>query len=69
MKVREVAELKARFDADYGTVVLDLRDVRLADRVAAKFLRSRERNGMKLENCPVYVRGCIDREEDFERKD
>jgi predicted metal-binding protein len=56
--------LKALFDADYRTIVLDLRDVRLADRDAVKFLRSCERDGMKLENCPAYVREWMDREED-----
>jgi predicted metal-binding protein len=64
MKGEEVAELKALFDADYSTIVLDLRDVRLADRDAVKFLRSCERDGMKLENCPAYVREWMDREED-----
>jgi hypothetical protein len=42
MKAEEVAELKALFDADYRTIVLDLRDVRLADRDAVKFLRDCE---------------------------
>jgi hypothetical protein len=60
----EVAELKALFDADYRTIVLDLRDVRLADRDAVKFLRECEADGMKLENCPAYVREWIDREKD-----
>lgn len=69
MKAEEVAELNALFDADYRTIVLDLRDVRLADRDAVKFLRSCERDGMKLENCPAYVREWMDREENFERKD
>jgi hypothetical protein len=69
MKAEEVAELKALFDADYRSIVLDLRDVRLADRDAVKFLRSCERDGMKLENCPTYVREWMDREEEFERKD
>ena len=32
MTAEEVAELKALFDADYRKIVLDLRDVRLADR-------------------------------------
>jgi len=45
MKAEEVAELKALFDADHRTIVLDLRDVRLADRDAVKFLRSCERMG------------------------
>ena len=57
IKAEEVAELKALFDADYRTIVLDLRDVRLADRDAVKFLRDCEADGMKLENCPAYVRG------------
>jgi len=35
--------VKALFDADYRTIVLDLRDVRLADRDAVKFLRDCER--------------------------
>ena len=64
MKAEEVAELKALFDADYRKIVLDLRDVRLADRDAVKLLRSCERDGMTLENCPAYVREWMDREED-----
>jgi hypothetical protein len=40
------------------------RDVRLADRDAVKFLRDCEADGMKLENCPEYVREWMDREED-----
>jgi hypothetical protein len=52
-KADEVAELKALFDADYRTMVFDLGDVRLADRDVVKFLRSCERDGMKLENCPA----------------
>ena len=61
MKAEEIAELKALFDADYRTIVLDLRDVRLADRDAVKFLRDCEASGMKLENCPAYVREWIER--------
>jgi predicted metal-binding protein len=62
MNAEEVAELKALFDADYRTIVLDLRDVRLADRDAVKFLRDCEEDGMKLENCPAYVREWMERE-------
>jgi predicted metal-binding protein len=64
MKAEEVAELKALFDTAYRTIVLDLRDVRLADRDAVKFLRSCERDGMKLANCPAYVREWMEREKD-----
>ena len=38
------------------------RDVRLADRDAVKFLRDCEARGMKLENCPEYVREWMERE-------
>jgi predicted metal-binding protein len=62
MTAEEVAELKTLFDADYRTIVLDLQDVRLADRDAVKFLRDCETNGMKLENCPEYVREWMERE-------
>jgi hypothetical protein len=62
LKEKEVAELKALFDADYRTIVLDLRDVRLADRDAVKFLRDCEADGIKLENCPAYVREWMERE-------
>jgi len=62
MKAEEVAELKTLFDRDYGTIVLDLGDVRLADRDAVKFLRDCQAGGMKLENCPAYVREWMARE-------
>jgi hypothetical protein len=63
METEQVAELKGLFDTDYGNIVLDLREVRLADRDAVKFLRGCEADGMKLENCPAYVREWMDREE------
>src|SRR6266436_5897908 len=62
MKAEEVAELKALFATDYRSIVLDLRDVRLADRDAVKFLRDCEADGMKLENCPAYVREWMEKE-------
>jgi len=64
MNAEEVAELKALFDADYRNIILDLRDVRVADRDAVRFLRGCEADGMKLENCPAYIREWIDREKD-----
>jgi predicted metal-binding protein len=62
MKAEEVAELKALFETAYRTIVLDLRDVRLADRDAVKFLRECEADGIKLENCPAYVREWMEKE-------
>jgi predicted metal-binding protein len=62
MEAEHVAELKELFDHDYRKIILDLRDLRLADRDAVKFLMGCERDGMKFENCPAYVREWMDRE-------
>jgi|SRR5271168_4067173 hypothetical protein len=59
----QVAELKGYFDTDYRNIILDLREVRLVDRDAVRFLKGCEADGMRLENCPAYVREWIDSEE------
>jgi len=64
MDATHVPELKELFDRDYRDIILDLRDLRLADRDAVRFLRGCEADGMKLENCPAYVREWMDREKD-----
>ena len=64
MEAEHVAKLKELFDRDYRNIILDLRDLRLADRNAVTFLRGCEADGMKLENCPTYVREWMDREKD-----
>ena len=53
MEAEQVPELEELFDRDYRNIILDLREVRLADRDAVKFLRGCELDGMKLENCPA----------------
>ena len=64
MEAEQVPELEELFDRDYRNIILDLRDVRLADRDAVRFLRGCEADGMKLENCPAYVREWMNREQD-----
>ena len=64
LDAEQVTELKELFDCDYGNIILDLWDVRLADRDAVRFLRDCEADGVKLENCPAYVREWVDREKD-----
>jgi hypothetical protein len=64
MESEQVVELKELFDHDYRNIILDLWDLRLADRDAVRFLRGCEANGMKLENCPAYIREWMDREKD-----
>jgi hypothetical protein len=43
---------------------LDLRDLRLADRDAVRFLRACKADGMTFENCPAYICKWMDREKD-----
>jgi hypothetical protein len=62
MEAAHVTELKELFDCDYRNIILDLRDVRLADRDAVRFLSGCDAAGMKLENYPAYVREWMDRE-------
>jgi len=38
---------------------LDLREVKLADRDAVRFLARCEADGIQLKNCPPYVREWI----------
>jgi hypothetical protein len=64
MEAEQVAELRKLFDRDCRDIILDLWDVRLVDRDAVRFLRGCEADGVKLENCPAYVREWMDREQD-----
>jgi hypothetical protein len=57
-----VAELQRLIDAESAgnrPIVLDLEDVKLVDREAVSFLARCEASGIKLDNCPAYVREWI----------
>ena len=64
MDAEQIPELEELFNHDHRNIILDLREVRLADRDAVKFLKGCETDGIKLENCPAYVREWMDREKD-----
>jgi hypothetical protein len=64
MEAEHVVVLKELFDHDYRNIILDLRDLRLADRDAVRFLRGCKADGMKLENCPAYICEWMGREND-----
>jgi predicted transcriptional regulator len=64
MEAEQVTELKKLLDRDYQNIILDLRELRLADRGAVRFLRGCQAEGVRLENCPAYVREWMDREQD-----
>ena len=64
MKAERVAELKALLKSETGTqqIVLDLKDLTLVDRDSVRFLESCEADGIKIKNCPAYVREWMERE-------
>ena len=66
LEANNVSELSALLTAEPAgrAVVLDLKDVVLVDRDAVGFLRARERSGIALRNCPLYIRDWIARDED-----
>jgi anti-anti-sigma regulatory factor len=66
MKAERVAELKALLKSETGTqqIVLDLKDLTLVDRDSVRFLESCEADGIKIKNCPAYVREWMEREKD-----
>ncbi len=43
-------------------IILDLKDVKLVDLDAVRFLTHCEGNGAQLENCPAYIREWIEKE-------
>jgi hypothetical protein len=64
IEAEQVTQLEELFDDDYRNIILDLRDLRLADREAVRFLTGCEADGMNVENCPVYIREWMNRERD-----
>ncbi len=61
---KEVPELQRLMAAEgQKYVVLDLKEVKLIDREALRFLARCKENGIKVENCPAYIREWILREE------
>ena len=51
-----------------GRVTLDLKDVTLVDRAAVRFLAGAEGAGIRIVNCPEYVRSWIAAERDWQQK-
>ena len=57
--VPELRELLAG-EAEGAQITLDLEEVRLVDREVVKFLAGCEARGIRLRNCPSYVREWIE---------
>ena len=66
IKMDEVVELQKLFEAEGQDhhIVLDLKEVKLVDQDAVRFLARCEANGTKLKDCPGYIREWIVRERD-----
>ena len=65
MEIQNLAELQRVLNQEQGNprIVFDLRDIVLIDRDAVKFLANCEFAGIKLQNCPPYIRAWIGKEE------
>jgi anti-anti-sigma regulatory factor len=59
---KHVSELQKLFEAEakVADITLDLEEVRLVDREAVRFLSTCEARGIKLRNCPSYIREWIE---------
>ena len=57
-----VNTLRTFLEQESSALTLDLQDVRLVDGEAVKLLAIHESNGVRINNCPLYVREWIKRE-------
>ncbi|HEV8329231.1 MAG TPA: hypothetical protein VGQ08_17280 [Nitrospiraceae bacterium] len=64
IRVKDLAELQrvVACEGQEHCVILDLKEVKLVDRDAVRFLAHCEAEGTTLQNCPVYIREWIRRE-------
>lgn len=60
VSLRELSDLLAK-EPRARSIVLDLKDLELADRDAVEVLRSYTEQGIELRNCPQYIRIWIAR--------
>jgi hypothetical protein len=58
---RHISELRELIETEskQASVAFDLEEVRLVDRKAVGFLAACEAQGIKLRNCPSYIREWI----------
>jgi len=61
LEAEHIEQLEGLLHQETG-VVLDMREIRLADRDAVQFLAQCESGGVRLVNCPAYIREWIARE-------
>ena len=61
MSAENIDELETLLSAETSgrRIVLELKDLTLVDQDIVSFLKRSEANGIKLENCPAYIRQWI----------
>lgn len=66
IEVEHLAQLKRLLECEPEDhrFALDLKEVQLVDRDTVRFLARCEADGIRLENCPAYIREWIARESD-----
>lgn len=64
IQAEQVSELQALLESELPnhTLVLDLKDVKLVDRDAVRFLAQLEEKGARLRNCSPFIREWISQE-------
>jgi hypothetical protein len=62
LEAGQITELTELFGGEDQSIVMDLKELRLADRDAVRFLAHCEVHGIKLENCPAYIREWMEKE-------
>ena len=55
----DLGELKTLLEKNEKAVVLDLKEIRLVDREAVRFLANFETDNARITNCPPYIREWI----------
>ena len=62
VKAAALTELQKLLKGEAGDIALDLKNVKLVDRDVVIFLASCEATGVKVANCPRYIREWIEKE-------
>lgn len=57
-----VDTLREMLEVESGALTLDLKDVRVVNGDAVKLLAIHESSGVRIDNCPLYIREWIKRE-------
>jgi hypothetical protein len=59
---KNVDMLRTLLEQENNVLALDLKDLRLVDGDAVRLLAIHESNGVRIDNCPLYIREWIRRE-------